>query len=319
MAMNEITVNILGGVTFYYDDDYEAFRAEVDFAGETVDVNLTFDPNKEELLPQKVALLEKIYRNPEKWLETWKASIKKDLLPKLEGNPNMRRITPVLFEQEFALDNISIINYEGKEFQIDAIFEEIEPEFEKDAFSLGVSWSLKNGFLNFYVDGSLLDAFLQEKALLKLFPPKKKAFLLQCGEIAEYDFETDVYYAVVDMADQEVGCYFSLDKDGKFPKKSIALFEKVYEKADAFDDMAIRFLIPRMTEKIRDIQKEMGEPDLTMDKLLSEIALDAAVFNNDGTLEFAYLYMGETYDLRIAAQGSYAMGFTKALFEVEEQ
>jgi len=29
--------------------------------------------------------------------------------------------------------------------------------------------------------------------------------------------------------------------------------------------------------------------------------------------------MGETYDLRIAAQGSYAMGFTKALFEVEEQ
>ena len=319
MAMNEITVNILGGVTFYYDDDYEAFRAEVDFAGETVNVNLTFDPDKEELLPQKVALLEKIFQNPEKWLETWKASIKKDLLPKLDGNPNMRRITPVLFEQEFALDNISIIKYEGKEFQIDAIFEEIEPEFENDAFSLGVSWSLENGCLNFYVDGSLLDAFLQEKALLKLFPPKKKAFRLQCGEIAEYDFETDVYYAVVDMADQEVGCYFSLDEDGKFPKKSIALFEKVYEKADAFDDMAIRFLIPRMTEKIRDIQKEMGEPDLTMDKLLSEIALDAAVFNNDGTLEFAYLYMGETYELRIAAQGSYAMGFTKALFEVEEQ
>lgn len=317
--MNEITVNILGGTTFRYDDDYEAFRAEVDFAGETVDVNLTFDPNKEELLPQKVALLEKIYRNPEKWLETWKASIKKDLLPKLEGNPNMRRITPVLFEQEYALDNISIIKYEGKDLQIDAIFEEIEPEFKNDVFSIGVAWSLKNGCLDFYVDGMFLDDFLQEKVLLKLFPPKKKAFRLQCGEIAEYDFETDVYYAVVDMADQEVGCYFSLDEDGKFPKKSIALFEKVYEKADAFDDMAIRFLIPRMTEKIRDIQKKMGEPDLTMDKLLSEIALDAAVFNNDGTLEFAYLYMGETYDLRIAAQGSYAMGFTKALFEVEEQ
>ena len=106
--MDDITVNILGGVTFYYDDDCEAFRAEVDFAGEMVDVNLSFDPDKEELLPLKVALLEKIYQAPEKWLETWKDSIKKDLLPKLEGNPNMRRITPVVFEQEYALENMEI-------------------------------------------------------------------------------------------------------------------------------------------------------------------------------------------------------------------
>ena len=318
MAMNEITVNILGGTIFYYDDDYEAFRAEVDFAGETVDVNLSFDPNEEESLPQEVAVLEKIYQNPEKWLETWKASIKKDLLPKLEENPNMRRITPVLFEQEYALDNISIIKYEGKEFQIVAIFEEIDPEFENDTFSLGVSWSLKNGCLSFYVDGSLLDAFLQEKALLKLVPPKKKAFRLRCGEMAEYAFADNMYYAVVDMADQEVSCYFALDEDGIFPKKSIALFEKVYEKADLFDQMALKVLIPKIENEMREIRKTIEEPDLTVGDLMDELCLDAAFFRPDGRMDFLYVYVGDKYDARFTVQGSYTMGFTKVLFEVTE-
>ena len=250
------------------------------------------------------AMLEKLLKDPGRWHAEWIVNIENLLLPQICTLDFMKGVAKGYFSKVYRLNNIAFVKRNGNGILVEASF--FETDSEDDPNSICISGNFDIGFRDFYVNGFHLDA-ITEPGTHDIKRPDHK---LSSGDLAVCEFGEDTYLASVDVGDEYVDCVFALDEDNVSADNAFALFEKVYAKVDLFKQMAMKFLHEHIDLEIRDICKEMEEPNLTTEDIFDELVFDIMYFSNNGCMEFGYTYYGDLYDADFTVKGTYNMGFT---------
>lgn len=310
MKHTEVIIN--DNISLPYNDETESFHSEIDFYGNTTEIDFACDQEDDKSIEKMKAMLEKLLKDPGKWHAEWVVNIEDQLLPQIGTLDFMSGIKTHRFSQVYKLSNIAFVKHNENDILIEASFFETDSEDEEDPNTICISGNFDIGFRDFYVNGFHLGSIKTD-----IHDIKRPDHKLSTGDLAVCEFGEDTYIASVKVGDEYVDCVFALDEDNVGADKAFALFEKIYAKIDVFEQMALKYLSDHIDAEICNIRKEMEEPDLTTDEILDEMVFNIMYFTNSGRVEFGYDYYGELFDADLSVSGTYNMGFTKFSYVID--
>lgn len=167
-----------------------------------------------------------------------------------------------------------------------------------------IGGTLEEGFDEFYVNGKYVMESLE-------YGPVE----LCTGDVIEYDEWLEAYTGDIELLDEIVNCVFEMDEEEDSVDKSVALFEKVLEKIDTLDEMAMDALEKYIRGNPREIVKKCGGEVLSADEIIGGMYLDMIVFSPDGELDFSYLSEEAFEGYHVSVSGTFNMGFTRVSIE----
>lgn len=305
-------LTLTDGIEAIYDDVIRAYIANVQYHGYNLEVILVEYEENPDTLDALKFTFEKFYKEIEKWDAAGMNALCNKVVPILNMYPEEENATPEDIRRDFALqavaildeDRVSIIKPSEVRVELTYMDKNPDPEDYDDPMTMSAAGTLEDGFEDFYLN----DAQISGKHLME---PHE----LSNGDVAEYSPLMEIYSGEVDILNDIVECFFEMDEDELGAEKAFELFEKVYEKADAFDKMARKAVLQNIEPNMKEIKDTLADPELTIDEIEEDMFLDSIVFGNHGDLEFSYMFFGVAKDLKMTVAGSYNMGFTRFMIE----
>jgi len=301
------------GVEAVYDEPIGAYMATVKYHECEIKVTLIeYEENPDTIDALKYAFA-KFYKDIEKWDSAAIDAICNKVVPILNKYSDNEIVMPDDIRLNFELkivvihddEHVSMVTKpDGVWVELTYIDKDHDPEDYKEQMSLAAAGTLEGGFEDFYLNDVMICG-------THLFEPRE----LSNGDVIEYSPLMEIYSGEVDILNDNVECFFEMDEDELGAEKAFELFEKVYEKSDAFDKMARKAIFQNIEPYMKEIRDTLADFELTIDEIMEDMFPDSIVFGNHGDLEFSYMFLGSDADLKMTVTGSYNMGLTSLMIE----
>lgn len=299
------------GYVAKYDEEFKGYLVEVDYKGSKIKMTLVpYKENSDSLEALKYSFNE-LVRDLQAYDNDAMNSICGKLGPYIEqAIPEEPDMTPEELLFNFVLKKVAIMDTirfgMSEAAGLHIVFSYGKAGSDDPNMELMATGYMDSGFDNFFINGQQLATM-----------PLTMSYDLSCGATANYNYNTEIYEAKVNIFGRDVNCFFETDENELGAKTSTGIFEKLYENIEEYDTKARKLLSEKLDQKIDEVRDELDIPDLTVETIMEGIFLDAIVCCTYEEVELTYCFKGEETEMRAAVTGMLA-GFGAVIFDYGE-
>ncbi len=292
-------IELCNGIKAKFSDMVEGYWCQIDW-DEDLEVELVLSSGgNEKAVPKLQDLFKKIWEDRATWKKTWEDSIRNFLLPYLNKYPDALEdeITPEMFEEDFELENIYIIEDEMED-EVQVSFIRFGEGIEDDDV-ICLRGTLEKGFNEFYLNGTPIH-----------FENELSPVILSNGTRLKYSSKEDAFTGLVDFNGvRDVLLYLQVNRDLKSGKEGAGYFEKILKEAEAWDQEATGFIGRHLGRRIKKLREEHNMPFVEAEDILEVMVLDSISINDQGAVTMVYTDYDIFEDTEFCAEGTFYKGF----------
>ncbi len=297
-------IRLCDGTVVPFDIDNISFHTNVEWCGSKVDLFLICPPGDDDGISSVQYTANSIIGDPERTYGlAWK-TVTDHIIPMLDMEVPSDVLSDVLEPVRiYVIYSASAGIGKPRYNRVEIAFALLDDDPDEET-SYTVAGSLEEGFDDFYANEDLVDT---EDIL--------RPHELSTGDILTYTDELGAYFGTVDFLGDEPEVYIEPNESYTSAEHAFEVFEKVYQRAEVFRDLAMTVIREEVTRYIEVLRDRYSDPSLSVDGIMDELYLETFFINNNGEIEFAYEASGISDELRITAIGNYNRGFIKVLIE----